>query len=127
MCLFINRRRQIFILRALEEGLDVTFKNEERIHEFVIVGRKGVGFLRLFGRFVSMGVNKKSPTEVEDFLFGDLAGARTQDPHIKSVMLYLLSYQVNRFCGCKSTAFFVTESLFCSNFFLSPKCLCLVG
>ena len=25
------------ILRALEEGLDVTFKNEERIHEFVIV------------------------------------------------------------------------------------------
>ncbi len=25
----------------------------------------------------------------------DLAGARTQDPHIKSVMLYLLSYQVN--------------------------------
>ena len=24
----------------------------------------------------------------------DLAGARTQDPHIKSVMLYLLSYQV---------------------------------
>ena len=28
------------------------------------------------------------------FAFGDLAGARTQDPHIKSVMLYLLSYQV---------------------------------
>ena len=25
------------ILRALEEGLDVTFKNEERIHEFVII------------------------------------------------------------------------------------------
>ena len=24
----------------------------------------------------------------------DPAGARTQDPHIKSVMLYLLSYQV---------------------------------
>ena len=25
----------------------------------------------------------------------DLAGARTQDPNIKSVVLYLLSYQVN--------------------------------
>ena len=25
------------ILRALEEGLDVMFKNEERIHEFVII------------------------------------------------------------------------------------------
>ena len=42
--------------------------------------------------------------------FRDLAGARTQDPHIKSVMLYLLSYQVDLFCGCKSTAFFVTEA-----------------
>ena len=38
--------------------------------------------------------------------FGDPAGARTQDPHIKSVMLYLLSYRVDRFCGCKSTSFF---------------------
>ena len=27
-------------------------------------------------------------------LFGDPAGARTQDPNIKSVVLYLLSYRV---------------------------------
>lgn len=26
----------------------------------------------------------------------DLAGARTQDPNIKSVMLYQLSYQIGR-------------------------------
>ena len=31
------------ILRALEEGLDVTFKNEERIHEFVIVIKREPG------------------------------------------------------------------------------------
>ena len=41
--------------------------------------------------------------------FCDLAGARTQDPHIKSVMLYLLSYQVIELvtfnCDCKNTAF----------------------
>ena len=29
-------------------------------------------------------------------LFCDLAGARTQDPNIKSVVLYLLSYQVQK-------------------------------
>ena len=28
-------------------------------------------------------------------LFGELAGARTQDPNIKSVVLYLLSYEFN--------------------------------
>ena len=38
----------------------------------------------------------------------DLAGARTQDPYIKSVLLYQLSYQVKKneparsaVCGCK--------------------------
>ena len=34
------------------------------------------------------------------FIFGDLAGARTQDPLIKSEVLYQLSYQV----GQKSAA-----------------------
>ena len=42
------------------------------------------------------------------FFLGDLAGARTQDPHIKSVMLYLLSYQVDllRFAAAKVQNFF---------------------
>ena len=31
------------ILRALEEGLDVTFKNEEKIHEFVIIIKREPG------------------------------------------------------------------------------------
>ena len=41
-------------------------------------------------------------------LFRDPAGARTQDPNIKSVVLYLLSYEINaklygliRFGGAK--------------------------
>ncbi len=43
---------------------------------------------------------------IEDFLFlGDLAGARTQDPNIKSVVLYLLSYQVILFAGAKVLLF----------------------
>ncbi len=39
--------------------------------------------------------------------FGDPAGARTQDPHIKSVMLYLLSYRVDlsSFAGAKVRLF----------------------
>ena len=57
----------------------------------------------------------------------DLAGARTQDPNIKSVVLYLLSYQVDLFCGCKSTAFFVTVSLFGQFFFIRRASLCPDG
>ena len=30
-------------MRALEKGLDVTFKNEERIHEFVIIIKRAPG------------------------------------------------------------------------------------
>lgn len=37
------------------------------------------------------GKNRKAPAEG---LFGDPAGARTQDPYIKSVMLYQLSYGI---------------------------------
>ncbi len=51
------------------------------------------------------------------FEFCDPAGARTQDPNIKSVVLYLLSYRVILFCGCKSTTFFVINDFF-SRFFL---------
>jgi hypothetical protein len=36
----------------------------------------------------------KIPGESRGF-FGDPAGARTQDPYIKSVMLYQLSYGIN--------------------------------
>ena len=36
---------------------------------------------------------KKEISELDiSFLFGDPAGARTQDPNIKSVVLYQLSY-----------------------------------
>ena len=37
--------------------------------------------------------NGKAPTNAEAFL-SDPAGARTQDPDIKSVVLYQLSYRI---------------------------------
>ena len=42
--------------------------------------------------FLHVAGNKKSQTLLFDFC--DLAGARTQDPIIKSDVLYQLSYQV---------------------------------
>ena len=42
----------------------------------------------------------------------DLAGARTQDPHIKSVMLYLLSYQVIGLqCHCRHLRSFASAKV----------------
>ncbi len=41
--------------------------------------------------------HKKSPNSHQDF--SDLAGARTQDPYIKSVLLYQLSYQIIALAG----------------------------
>ena len=57
----------------------------------------------LFGGQGRQWTIKKSPTNIDfvglvfllspfGFSFGDPAGARTQDPNIKSVVLYLLSY-----------------------------------
>ena len=45
------------------------------------------------------GKTKRKTANLIDFqpiggFFGDPAGARTQDPNIKSVVLYLLSYRV---------------------------------
>ena len=61
---------------------------------------------------------KKRELAKRQVLFGDLPGARTQDPHIKSVMLYLLSYQVIEFisliCECKNNTFL---NIFNKNFY----------
>ena len=49
----------------------------------------------------------------------DPAGARTQDPNIKSVVLYLLSYRVYRFCDLrvqKYTFFFNSQEEIEKNF-----------
>ena len=55
---------------------------------------------------------------VGDFLLlGDPAGARTQDPNIKSVVLYLLSYRVILvFAGAKVRLFSLSRT-FSANFF----------
>ena len=57
------------------------------------------------------------------FVFSDPPGARTQDPNIKSVVLYLLSYWINPYllsfeCGCKGRTFFYNSKRF-QTFFLS--------
>ena len=55
---------------------------------------------------------------------GELAGARTQDPNIKSVVLYLLSYEFivpNRFWWCKDRTFFSNAKIKC--IFLSSRAL----
>ena len=50
-------------------------------------------------RFVQ---KQKTPAFAEVFMsLRDPAGARTQDPYIKSVLLYQLSYRVLFFEGCK--------------------------
>jgi hypothetical protein len=41
-------------------------------------------------------MKKKKPHDVRLLLFGDPAGTRTQDPYIKSVLLYQLSYGIQR-------------------------------
>lgn len=41
---------------------------------------------------------KKALQKRRALKYCDLAGARTQDPLIKSQMLYQLSYQINLFC-----------------------------
>ena len=61
----------------------------------------------------SCTTNKKKTTA---FLqsSGELAGARTQDPNIKSVVLYLLSYEFiapNRFWWCKDMTFFLNAKI----------------
>ena len=52
-------------------------------------------------------------------IFGicDPAGARTQDPNIKSVVLYLLSYRVSLFLRLQRYYFFRYCSLLALNFF----------
>ena len=73
---------------------------------------------------------KKSPNDCFHsgiFDFCDPAGARTQDPNIKSVVLYLLSYRVilRFFCGCKSTVFFVIADFLAKKYFLVQFSLAL--
>ncbi len=61
---------------------------------------RGIGIKGIFD--TNSRWNKKTPAQIMlAFSFGDPAGARTQDPHIKSVMLYLLSYRVIGFAGAK--------------------------
>lgn len=46
----------------------------------------------VYGPFMKASTNKKSGSRSTAGPFGEPAGARTQDPNIKSVVLYLLSY-----------------------------------
>ena len=68
----------------------------------------------------SCAINKKISRNWLIFCFGDPAGARTQDPNIKSVVLYLLSYRVILFAGAK-VRLFSLSCRFSSNFFSFVK------
>ena len=71
----------------------------------------------------SCATNKKKTT-IRKLPSGELAGARTQDPNIKSVVLYLLSYEFiapNRFWWCKDRTFFSNAKIKC--IFLSSRAL----
>ena len=61
--------------------------------------------------FTLLKTKKLQLLKVEAFLFFcDLAGIRTQDPFIKSEMLYQLSYQVVLKKECKySSVFFIKK------------------
>ncbi len=72
--------------------------------------------------FTTQAKNYKNPVI---FFACDPAGIRTQDPYIKSVLLYQLSYRVGHFANdlylnniprfqwCKDMRFFVISKLFC--------------
>jgi hypothetical protein len=47
-----------------------------------------------------MGIKKPPNEAVVLFYFGDPAGIRTQDPYIKSVLLYQLSYGIGSRLNC---------------------------
>ena len=53
--------------------------------------------MREAGKRVCTDSHKTKTVEVKNFdcFWCDPAGARTQDPNIKSVVLYLLSYEIN--------------------------------
>ena len=60
--------------------------------------------------------HKTKKTAIRRLPSGELAGARTQDPNIKSVVLYLLSYEFiapNRFWWCKDRTFFSNAKINC--------------
>ena len=66
----------------------------------------------------------KKKTAIRRLPSGELAGARTQDPNIKSVVLYLLSYEFiapNRFWWCKDRTFFSNAKIKC--IFLSSSAI----
>ena len=52
-----------------------------------------IGYFKVASGYHVIGnqYKQKSHWIFSDFLFGDPLGARTQDPNIKSVVLYLLS------------------------------------
>ena len=68
--------------------------------------------------------HKKKDDNPHRLSSGELAGARTQDPNIKSVVLYLLSYEFiapNRFWWCKDRTFFSNAKIKC--IFLSSSAI----
>ena len=60
----------------------------QHIKQFILFPRFDISAI-LF----AVGIKTKQPTLFQESVAGELAGARTRDPNIKSVVLYLLSYE----------------------------------
>ena len=87
-----------------------------------------LGTVRKITREITLrvdAVKTKQPTPFQESVAGELAGARTRDPNIKSVVLYLLSYEfivpirgIPRFWWCKCRHYFCYTKIISD--FLSP-------
>ena len=65
-------------------------------------------WFRLFNVFEPIEKQKRLPANAESLLFfSGSAGIRTQDPYIKSVLLYQLSYRTDYLVTLKGDTFFV--------------------
>ena len=95
------------ILRALEEGLDVTFKNEERIHEFVIIIKRVPGANGQEG-------NQENIQETNG-VTNEVANEVTNE--VNSVKISLTSAQkdILNFCSVPRTAKEILERLGLTN------------
>ena len=87
------------ILRALEEGLEVTFKNEERVHEFVIIIKREPGANN------QEGIQETNQESVQESV---------QEKHIK-VSLTKSQKDIVNFCSVPRTAQEILDRLGLTN------------
>ena len=91
------------ILRALEEGLDVMFKNEERIHEFVIIIKR------------EPGANDQEGVQETNGVTNEVANGVTNEVNSLKVSLTSTQKDILNFCSVPRTAKEILERLGLTN------------